>query len=298
VNVIAGDAALESWSPPIPLTAVLAVAAFFYVRGWLHLRAMFPKLISVRHITAFVSGLIAVWIAAGSSLAALDHELLSIHMVQHILLMAIAPALILVGAPALALMHGLPRRFGQAVAHFLRSVPVQRVAKIVARPVVCWLAATITVVGWHVPAVFGLGLRSHWWHEIQQISFFAAGLLFWLPVIQPWPMTSSWPRWSAPLYLFLATLPCDALSAFLTFCDRVVYPHYASASRPLQISALQDQEWAGVLMWVAITFIYMVPAAVITVRMLSPQTPASQSTEILPQPAPQPSLKATQIEAV
>ena len=61
-----------------------------------------------------------------------------------------------------------------------------------------------------------------------------------------------------PLYLFSATLPCDALSAFLTFSGRVVYPCHT----------LQDQEWAGALMWVCITFIYLVPAMVVTVRTI------------------------------
>src|SRR5437879_1208158 len=118
--------------------------------------------------------------------------------------------------------------------------------------------------------MFELRMRSHWWHEIQHASFFVSGLLFWCPVIHPFPSVSSWPRWSGPLYLFLATLPCDALSAFLTFCDRVVYRPYLQHHRPFGISPLEDQEWAGVLMWVCVTFIYMVPAVVITVRILSP----------------------------
>ena len=95
------------------------------------------------------------------------------------------------------------------------------------------------------------------------------GLLFWWPVVQPWPSIARWPRWSTPLYLFLATLPCDALSAFLAFCDRVVYRSYA-AGHLAGVSPLRDQEFAGALMWVCITFIYLVPAVVITIQLLSP----------------------------
>jgi putative membrane protein len=131
----------------------------------------------------------------------------------------------------------------------------------------------MTVIGWHLPAVFALGLHSAAWHEIQHASFLLAGFLFWWPVIQPWPSPSRSPKWSVPLYLFLATLPCDALSAFLTFCGRVIYPSYLSAPHPFLISALQDQEWAGVLMWVFVTFIYMAPALALTVRILSPAAP-------------------------
>jgi putative membrane protein len=73
-----------------------------------------------------------------------------------------------------------------------------------------------------------------------------------------------------PLYLFLATLPCDILSAFLTFCDRVVYPSYLSAARVFDLSPLQDQECAGALMWVCVTFAYLIPAVVITLQILAP----------------------------
>jgi cytochrome c oxidase assembly factor CtaG len=138
----------------------------------------------------------------------------------------------------------------------------------------------MTVIGWHLPTAFVLGLHSAAWHEIQHASFLLAGLLFWWPVIQPWSSISRSPKWSLPLYLFLATLPCDALSAFLTFCGRVVYPSYLSASNPFGISALQVQEWAGVLMWVSITFIYMVPALALTVRILSPAAPPGNSQAV------------------
>jgi putative membrane protein len=265
---------LHDWSLPIPLTMLLAPVVIFYARGWLHLRMSFPRFITLTQMTAFICGIISMWVAVASPLAELDHELLSIHMVQHLLLMAVAPPLILLGRPALSLLHGVPRRFVQAiVGPFLRRTPVRQVGRIINHPVFCWIASTITVIGWHLPASFALGLCSAAWHGIQHASFLLAGFLFWWPVIQPWPSVSRTPNWSAPLYLFLATLPCDALSAFLTFCGRVVYPTYLSAQHHFQISPLQDQEWAGVLMWVCVTFIYMVPALALTIRILSPIAP-------------------------
>jgi putative membrane protein len=123
------------------------------------------------------------------------------------------------------------------------------------------------VIGWHVPALFELGMRSAGWHAFEHATFFAAGLAFWWPVIEP----KACPRWGIPIYLFLATLPCDALSAFLTFCDRVVYPHYLSAHRIFDFSPLADQACAGALMWIWVTFVYLAPAAAITIRTLSPQ---------------------------
>jgi putative membrane protein len=257
-----------------PLTMFLALGVLFYAQGWLHLRNASSRIITLGHLAAFMGGTISIWIAVASPLAALDHELLSIHMVQHLLLMAVAPPLILLGRPARPLLHSMPKRFlRRIVGSVLRWAAVRQVGKITFHPVFCWIAATMTVIGWHLPSLFALGQHSAAWHVIQHASFLLAGFLFWWPVIQPWPSRSHVPEWSVPLYLFLATLPCDALSAFLTFCGRVAYPSYLSALCPFGISALQDQEWAGVLMWVCTTFIYMVPALVLTVRILSPAAP-------------------------
>jgi cytochrome c oxidase assembly factor CtaG len=137
-------------------------------------------------------------------------------------------------------------------------------------PVTSWLAGTLTVIAWHVPAAFDLAQRSALWHGVQDASFFFAGLLFWWPVVRPWPAAERLPRPMVPLYLFAATLPCDALSAFLVFCDRVVYDPHLAAHHPVTMSALGDQQTAGAFMWVSITFLYLVPALVVTVRVLAP----------------------------
>src|SRR5262249_41131450 len=146
------------------------------------------------------------------------------------LLMTVAAPLILLGAPAIALLHGLPRRFVQRVpGPLVQSPPVSGLGRIVTHPVFCWLASTAIVIGWHVPSLFELGMQSAGWHAAEQTCFLIAGLLFWWPVVQAWPGINRWPRWRIPLYLFLATLPCDALSAFLAFCNRIVYSHYQAA---------------------------------------------------------------------
>ncbi|HXM92972.1 MAG TPA: cytochrome c oxidase assembly protein [Candidatus Dormibacteraeota bacterium] len=262
--------ALAPWSVSVPVTLALLLSIWVYLRGWLRLRSTIPNVISAWQLSAFMSGVFALWIALGSPLRALHHELLSFHMVDHVLLMAVAPPLILLGALFRSFKHGLPRWFlRERLARFLRLPTVQRLGHALGHPMFCWIAATAALIGWHVPAAFELGMRSDRWHEIEYACFFGTGLLFWLPVIQPWPIVVRWPRWSIVLYLFFGTLPCDALSAFLTFCDRVVYPGYLAANWHFGISPLQDQECAGALMWVCVTFIYLVPAVVITMQLLS-----------------------------
>lgn len=274
----------QPWSLPVPVTLVLVLTAFAYSRGWVRLRSLFPGVISVWQLAAFMSGLFALWIPVGSPLKALDHDLLTIHMVQHILLMTVAAPLILLGAPILAFVHALPQRLVRAtLVPILRRAPIASLGRLFIQPVFGWLAAMLVLIGWHVPAVFALGLSSDLWHQVQHACFFATGLLFWWPVVQPWPSVSTWPRWRVPLYLFLATLPCDALSAFLAFCDRVVYSSYLTAPRLFHISPLQDQQCAGALMWVCATLIYLVPAVVVTMQLLSPPRtyPAEQTQAVL-----------------
>ena len=192
-------------------------------------------------------------------------------MLQHILLMTVAAPLVLLGAPGRPFLQGLPQRFVRRASRSLPPSPLfRRLGRVLTDPAVCWVAAMGVLVGWHVPFLFDLALRSGWWHLNEHLSFFATGLLFWLPVVQPWPGTARWPRWSIPLYLFLATMPCDALAAFLTFRDRVFYTGYLAAPHLFHLSALQDQEFAGALMWVSATILYLIPAVIVTIQMLSP----------------------------
>jgi putative membrane protein len=264
------DSLLQAWSLPLPVTLALVFTALVYLRGWVHLQIAFPNMIPMWRVAAFLSGLFSVWIAIGSPIAVMDHELLSIHMAQHLLLMTVGPPLILLGAPALPLMHGFPKVFiRRALGCLLRLPLAQGFGQVLSHPVFCWFSAAIVLIGWHIPSVYALGLDSEWWHHAEHACFFVAGFLFWWPVIPSWSGVSPRPRWSTVLYLFLATLPCDALSAYLAFCDRVVYRFYLVAPRHFSISALQDQGCAGALMWVCVTFAYLFPAVVITMRLLS-----------------------------
>ena len=262
----------QTWSTPWALDATLLLTVLIYLRGWFRVRAVSAHLIPAWRLGAFLAGIFSVWLAIGSPLDAFDEVLLTVHMMQHLLLMAIAPPLILLGAPALPLLQGIPPPVARRiVGPFLRWRPVKWLGHLVSNPAIGWSAAISALIAWHVPAIFDLALRFNWLHVIEHATFFVTGILFWWPVVQPWPSSARWPHWSIPLYLFCATLPCDVLSGFLAFCDRVVYPSYLSAPRVLSMSPLQDQQCAGAVMWVAVTVIFLIPAVVVTLQILSPQ---------------------------
>ena len=107
------------------------------------------------------------------------------------------------------------------------------------------------------------------WHAIERASFIAGGLLFWWPVVRPWPSTAPERPWPIVLYLFLATLPCDVLSGFLVFSERIAYPMDLSAPGHLSVSVLDDQQRAGALMWTAVTIIYVIAGVIVATRSLS-----------------------------
>jgi cytochrome c oxidase assembly factor CtaG len=216
--------------------------------------------------------MLLVWGALGSRLVAYDHDLLTVHMIQHLLLMTFAPALILLGEPLLSFWHGLPQSAQKVLGPLFQWPLVRRFGRVLSRPGLCWIVSALTLLGWHVPAMFTLGMQSEVWHSLEQASFFGAGFLFWWPVVQPWPSASTWAKWSTLLYLFLATLPCDLLSGFLVFSDRVAYPLYFSMPRHFAFSVLEDQQRAAALMWTCVTLVYLVPAAILCTRLLSPRS--------------------------
>src|SRR5208337_2859228 len=207
---------MQSSIPLVIASALVAVTALVYLRGWLSLRNAFPTLIPGWRLAAFMSGLLSVWAAVASPLGTLDHQSLTIHMIKHLLLMTVAAPLVLAGSPVFPLVCGLPKLFIKTHPP-LASPPARWLQRCLKEPTACWLAGTAAVIGWHLPVAFDLGMRSQWVHSLEDVCFLIVGLLFWWPVVQSSSSAAISPRLSMALYLFLATLPCDILSAFLVF---------------------------------------------------------------------------------
>jgi putative membrane protein len=246
----------------VTLTLVIVFVGAVYLRGWLQCRS-----IPAWRACSFFLGMLATWIAVVSPVASLDSHMLTAHMIQHLLLMTIAPPLIWLGEPLIAARTTrwpFPKRLGRLIGH----------------PTFCWLAAAAALVAWHVPAIFRLGMQSSVWHFIEHASFLTTGLLFWWPVIQPWPSVARWPRWSMLLYLFFATLPCDVLSGLLVFSDRVAYPVYLSMPRHAGLSPLEDQQCAAALMWTCVTVVFLVAATILSMQILSPKPRLQEAVSV------------------
>jgi putative membrane protein len=277
------------------ISVALYLIALVYLHEWLRVAWLVPHGVKGWRAWSFFVGLLLVWVALGSPLSLLDHDLLTAHMVQHLLLMTLAPPLILLGA-SLKLLSQLPERgLVERFARPLRWAPIRQLGHMLLHPAVGWIGATATLVVWHIPSVFVLGLRSEMWHGIEQASFLVTGLLFWFPVVDPSRNALKWPESSILLYLFFATLPCDILSGFLVFCDRVVYPIYLSSPRRFGLTAFEDQQCAGALMWTCVTLVYLVAGAVFAARLLSPR---SSPEHLIMQSEPQATVTQRDVERV
>jgi cytochrome c oxidase assembly factor CtaG/polyferredoxin len=264
------EAVLKSWQlDPLELALIL-LTGVVYALGWRKLYRQMPHHFGVSRLISFLIGLIVLLIAIASPLDAIASLLLTAHMVQHLLLMMIAPPLILYGSPYLPLLRGLPAGvLKHGLGPFLAWPLLKRSGHFLTRPLFCWLAFIISNVMWHVPVMYELALRSESWHEAEHLCFLISALLFWWPVIQPWPARARWPRWAMLPYLFLADFQNTGLSALLIFGERIIYPAYGAAPRLFAMSALDDQAAAGAIMWVIGSLVYLVPVGLISVEWMS-----------------------------
>lgn len=292
VSMDVTDAIYGSWSFRLEPVLLLFLTGIFYLRGWFRVRRLAPGRFDGWRLCCFESGLFVVFIAICSPLDAFGGFLLQVHMVQHLLLMMVAPPLLLLGQPYLPLLSGMPRWLARDVAGPLLASPwLKQAGRRLTHPVVCWLAYVASTVLWHLPPFYELTLHSSGWHEFEHACFLTTGLLFWWPVIQPWPSRPRWPRWAMIPYLLLADFQNTALSAFLSFYDRVLYPTYERVPRLGNITAVADQNIAGAIMWVPGSLLFLIPAGIIAWQFLSPPRrygPGARLTGISPLPARSP----------
>ena len=274
---------LRAWSFPLLPFVALTLTTALYLRGFRQARRTRPHELPPWRAACFLAGIASLWIALASPIDALDDFLLSAHMIQHFLLMSVAPPLLLLGAPVVPLLRGIPRWLIRRPLHPLfTSRPLAKLAHILTHPALLWLAMNIAYLCWHAPPAFELTFRSEAVHNLEHLCFLFTSLGFWWVVLQPWPAHPRWPRWSIIPYLLGADLVNTILSALLAFSGRVLYPSYAAAPRITHLTPLQDQVAAGSEMWVLNSVVMLVPAVVLTMKLLTPKS--LRSSRANPQP--------------
>ena len=257
--------------PPFVCTTLLLVTLVYW-RGWLRIRRTRPNLFPDWRLACFLGGVAALVIAVASPLDTFSDRLLFMHMAQHFVLMSIAPPLIVLSAPTVPMLRGLPRWFIRPViAPLLRTHWLRLFFKFLVHPRTAWILMNAAYIGWHIPVAYEFALSSENWHNLEHACFFFASVLFWWPVIAPWPSHYTGSRWLLLPYLLSADIINTAISALLCFSGRLVYPSYGHQPRVFDITPLNDQVAAGGLMWVFGSIIFLIPAMTITLHLLAPR---------------------------
>ena len=199
-----------------------------------------------RRTAATLGGLAATAVALGSGIDARAEELLSVHMVQHMLLGLVAAPLLVAGAPIRLALGTLPRGGRRALAHGLHS----RAAGVLARPLVglALFVGTLAVV--HVPAVYEAALAHPVLHDAEHAALLWSAIALWAPVLAVDPLPHRPGVVMRVSVIIGATVAMNALGAVLVSAGRLTYPEYRAPTLALGRDPLADQALAGGIMWV------------------------------------------------
>jgi putative membrane protein len=237
-----------TWEPPVVLG--LAATAVLYGIGHWRLRRRSGRLAGRRRLEplAFAAGWLALVVALVSPLDALGAILFSAHMAQHEVLMLVAAPLLVLGRPLAPLLWGLPRGGRRRAAGVLRSAPVVRAGHALTGLFAVFALHAALLWVWHLPRLYQAALQSDAVHALQHACFFGSAALFWWAIVHGRYGRSGYGL--GVLYVFATALHSSALGVLLTFAPRVFYPAYAAAARQWGLSAEEDQQLAGLIMWV------------------------------------------------
>jgi putative membrane protein len=268
----ASSAIFEEWSPPLFLTISMLIVAIVYIRGWFLIRVTRPTMFPTWRLVCFLLGIGTLWISIASPLDGFADALLSAHMVEHLLLMSFVPPLLLLGLPVVPLLRGLPPVLTRTLlGPIIRNHSLRQLGAWLTTPIVAWLAMNLSFLGWHIPAAYDFALEHEAWHDVEHLCFLGTSILFWWPLLRPWPTRSPSLGWFMLPYLVLADIVNTVISAFLAFCERPVYGYYLKEPNIFGINPVTDQRAGAVAMWVIGSLVFLVPAVAITFRLLARQ---------------------------
>ncbi|HEX6597819.1 MAG TPA: cytochrome c oxidase assembly protein [Gemmatimonadaceae bacterium] len=245
-----------TWSPTV-LTG-LAAGAWLYARGLRALwgRAGQGRVVNGWRAASYFAGLVTVFLALISPVDAIGGALFSMHMTQHLLLMMVAAPLIVLGDPVTVTLWAFPlrwrRRIGLAVS---RPRCLRATWGALTLAPVAWTIHVLTLWLWHAPIFYEMALQSEPVHEFEHATFFVTALLFWWLLFAPHGRRLS--IGAKVAYLFAAMLQGTILGAVITFARHPWYWSYFGTTKAWGLTPLEDQQLAGLIMWIPAGLIYL-----------------------------------------
>lgn len=263
----------------------LAVAAAWYAWGVRSLwrAAGRERGIGGAQLWAFGGGLVTLVMALVSPLDALGDALFSAHMTQHLLLILVAAPLIVMGEPLLPMLWAVPAGIRHRIARWWRrAIAVHAIARTAVSPGLAWTLHIGALFFWHIPAPYGWALKHDAVHALEHTSFLGTAILFWWAVLQPTGRRRL-SYGASVIYVSTAGMLMGALGAILTFAPFPWYGEHMTTTAAWHLSPLQDQQLAGVIMWVPASLVYLGAAGWFFVKWLGadvPSEPAARAPDI------------------
>ncbi|GAB4515335.1 MAG: cytochrome c oxidase assembly protein [Anaerolineae bacterium] len=241
-----------SWNPIIG--ALLALAGWRYMDGvWrLWRRAGTGRGVRRWQVAAFWGGWIALFIALISPLETYSTASLAMHMIQHLLLMLIAPPLLVLGLPPRAVLGMIPMPWRHPLVRWWqRQTGLRQLWHMLTETWVAWGVYALVLWGWHLPPLYQLAVENTLVHMLEHASFFGAAFLFWQGLEAQLGL--------GVLAIFTTAVHSSILGALMTFSTQIWYPVYGS---------LEDQQIAGLIMWMPGGIIFVIAGLVVMGRWL------------------------------
>jgi putative membrane protein len=257
-----------SWTPGIVLPLLAG--------GWLYgagLRALWHAAgrgrgVRGREAAAFALGWLTLLVALVSPVHRLGESLFSAHMIQHELLMAVAAPLLVLGRPLVPFVWALSPAARRAAGRWTGAPAFRGTWSVLTHPLTAWGLHAVAIWVWHLPSLYQASVRSDLVHALQHASFLGTGLLFWWSVLGASRRGRVGAPW-AVLSLFGTALHTTILGALLTFSTRVWYPVYDATTAPWGLTPLEDQQLAGLVMWVPAGLVYLAAALALLASWLA-----------------------------
>ena len=254
-----------AWRPEIMLSLGLAAVVHLTGRQRLKRKGSQGLTRSWRSVS-YLSGLAILWIALMSPIDILSDRFFYMHMIQHLLLVMIAPPLLLIANPMPIMLWGLPSSLRLEIGRGLRPGSRFRQAlRPVTTPGLVWLYFVAVLVGWH---------------DLEHLSFFGTAVLFWWHVIGCAPHIHRRLSQGVRIGYALSMVPANALTGIaIALASEPIYEHYTTVPRLGEMTALQDQEIGGVIMWIPGSMMYIIAALILIAQMLRSDSKEGAPTE-------------------
>lgn len=249
-----------AWTRDPLILLALALPAALYAVGHRRLRERLgpDRGVSARETAAFWAGWGTLVVALASPLHAVGSALFTAHMAQHELLVGVAAPLLVLGRPAIVAIWALPPSWRRRVRVVTGPARVRRLWRVVTGAGVATVIHAVAIWAWHLPALYRLSLRSELAHGLQHASFTGTALLFWWAVLAPRARAAR--AGAGVAWLFVTTMHTIALGTLIALSSRLWVPDYAATSAAWGLMPLEDQQLAGLLMWVPGSVSYLVAA--------------------------------------